>query len=284
MAATIIDGKAIAAQIRTEIRHEATDFYQRTGRSPKLHVFLVGEDPASGIYVRNKSKAAAETGITAITTLLPAATSQAELLARLHEANADIDTDGILVQTPLPRQIDTRAVLDAVDPQKDVDGFHPENAGLLLQGRPRFAPCTPAGIMEMLNRSGIPVSGKRVVVMGRSDIVGKPMAALLLARDATVTNVHKRTRDVAGLCRDAEILIAAVGVAGLVGRDYIRPGAVVVDVGINRVDGKIRGDVDFEVAREIASAITPVPGGVGPLTIAMLLKNTAKAANLRCSA
>jgi methylenetetrahydrofolate dehydrogenase (NADP+)/methenyltetrahydrofolate cyclohydrolase len=281
VSAIILDGKKIAAELRAEAAAEARTFRELAGRSPKLQVFLVGEDPASTIYVRNKSKAAEEAGIEAPTTALPAQTSLADLLARLAEANRDASTDGILVQMPLPSPIDSRAVLDAVDPEKDVDGFHPVNVGLLHQGRPRFVPCTPAGIMELLSRYGIAVEGRRAVVVGRSEIVGKPMAALLLARNATVTTAHSRTRDLSAVCREAEILVAAIGRAKLFGRNHVAPGATVIDVGITRREGKLSGDVDFEAVRQVAGAITPVPGGVGPLTIAMLLKNTAKAARLR---
>ena len=281
VSAIVLDGKKIAAEIRAEAAAGAAEFRRLAGRAPKLRVFIVGDDPASAVYVRNKSKAAEEAGIEAPTTVLPARTSQADLLARLAEVNGDASTDGILVQMPLPSPIDSRTVLDAVDPEKDVDGFHPVNVGLLHQGRPRFVPCTPAGILQLLDRYAIPIEGRRAVVVGRSEIVGKPMAALLLARNATVTTAHSRTRDLAAVCREAEILVAAIGRARLFGRDHVAPGATVVDVGITRQEGKLSGDVDFEAVREVAGAITPVPGGVGPLTIAMLLKNTVKAAWLR---
>jgi methylenetetrahydrofolate dehydrogenase (NADP+)/methenyltetrahydrofolate cyclohydrolase len=281
VSAEILDGRRIAAELRAEAAREAAEFRSLAGRRPRLHVILVGEDPASAVYVRNKGRAAEEAGIDAPTTRLPEATPPAELLERIAASNADRGVDGILVQLPLPGQIDTRAVLDSVDPGKDVDGFHPENAGLLHQGRPRFVPCTPAGIVEMLRRCGIDPSGRRAVVVGRSDIVGKPMAALLLAANATVTIAHSRTRDLRAVCREADILVAAVGRAHLIGREHVSPGAVVVDVGMNRIDGRLCGDVDFEAVRPIASAITPVPGGVGPLTIAMLLKNTVRAARSR---
>ncbi len=281
VAALILDGKKIAAELRAEAAAGAAEFRRRHGRAPKLIVFLAGEDPASTVYVRNKAKASAEAGIDAPTVNLPANVAQEELLARLAEANRDPATDGILVQLPLPSRIDTRAVLDAVAPEKDVDGFHPENVGRLHQGRPRFVPCTPAGILELLERYRIPVEGRRAVVVGRSDIVGKPMAALLLARNATVTTAHSRTRDLAGVCREAEILVAAIGRPRFLGAAHVAPGATAVDVGINRVEGKLVGDLDFEAVAPIAGAVTPVPGGVGPLTIAMLLKNTVKAARLR---
>jgi methylenetetrahydrofolate dehydrogenase (NADP+)/methenyltetrahydrofolate cyclohydrolase len=278
LSAAILDGRAIAARLREEAAAEASEFAAASGRRPRLHVILVGDDPASAGYVRNKSKAAEKAGIDAPTTRLSADTAAAELLSRVRSSDDDPDVDGILVQLPLPLQIDARAILDAVDPAKDVDGFHPENAGLLMQGRPRFCPCTPAGIMEMLRRSGIDPAGRRAVVVGRSEIVGKPMAALLLSANATVTAAHSRTRDLASVCREADILVAAVGRAGLITPDHVSPGAVVIDVGQNWGDGSVRGDVDFEAVRRVASAITPVPGGVGPMTIACLLRNTLLAA------
>lgn len=281
VSAVILDGKKIAAELRAEAAAGAGEFRKRHGRDPKLQVFIVGDDPASAIYVRHKGKAAAEAGIGAPTAALSADASQAELLDRLREANDDPSVDGILVQMPLPKQIDSRAVLDAVDPMKDVDGFHPDNVGRLAQGRPRFVPCTPAGILELLARYGIPLEGRRAVVVGRSEIVGKPMAALLINASATVTTAHSRTRDLRGVCRQAEILVAAVGKPKFFGSDAVAPGATVIDVGINRIDGRIVGDVDFEAVKDLAGALTPVPGGVGPLTIAMLLKNTLKAARLR---
>jgi methylenetetrahydrofolate dehydrogenase (NADP+)/methenyltetrahydrofolate cyclohydrolase len=281
MTARILDGKALAAELRFEAAAEAAEFRKRSGRSPRLVVFLVGEDPGSAIYVRSKAKAAGESGIEATTETLPETIREADILSRIRRANEDARTDGILVQMPLPSAIDARRVLDTIDPMKDVDGFHPENAGLLVQGRPRFVPCTPAGILELLERNKIPIVGKRAVVVGRSEIVGRPAAALLVKRDATVMIAHSKTRDLAAVCREAEILVAAIGRPGFIGKDHVSPGATVIDVGINREDGKIRGDVDFEAVREIAGALSPVPGGVGPLTVAMLLKNTAKAAALR---
>lgn len=281
MTARILDGRAIAAQIREEAARDAARFRLSHGRPPRLVVFVAGEDPASAVYVRNKTRAAAAAGIDAQTVELPESVSTEDLLALVGRADDDDATDGILVQMPLPGGVDGRRVLDAVAPEKDVDGFHPINVGLLQQGRPRFVSCTPAGILELLIRSGIPVSGRRAVIIGRSDIVGKPMAALLLAGNATVTITHSKTRDLPAVCREAEILVAAVGRAGLVTAEFVRDGAVVIDVGITRTAEGLRGDVDFDSVKEKASAITPVPGGVGPLTVAMLLRNTVSAAQRR---
>jgi methylenetetrahydrofolate dehydrogenase (NADP+) / methenyltetrahydrofolate cyclohydrolase len=281
MTARILDGRAIAAQIREEAARDAARFRLSHGRPPRLVVFVAGEDPASAVYVRNKTRAAAAAGIDAQTVELPESVSTEDLLALVGRADDDDATDGILVQMPLPGGVDGRRVLDAVAPEKDVDGFHPINVGLLQQGRPRFVSCTPAGILELLIRSGIPVSGRRAVIIGRSDIVGKPMAALLLAGNATVTITHSKTRDLPAVCREAEILVAAVGRAGLVTVEFVRDGAVVIDVGITRTAEGLRGDVDFDSVKEKASAITPVPGGVGPLTVAMLLRNTVSAAQRR---
>ena len=273
-----LEGTAVAAALRSEAAAEAADFRARFGRAPGLRVILAGDDPGSTVYVRNKERAARDAGIAADTVRLPATTSESALLARVAEANRDPAVDGLLVQMPLPSSIDTRRVLDAVDPGKDVDGFHPLNVGLLQQGRPHLVPCTPAGIMELLRRSEIVVAGRRAVVVGRSEIVGKPMAALLLAAHATVTTTHSRTPDLPAVCREGEILVVAIGRPRFVTAEFVRPGAVVIDVGINRVDSILTGDVDFASVRAVASAATPVPGGVGPLTVAMLLKNTVKAA------
>jgi methylenetetrahydrofolate dehydrogenase (NADP+)/methenyltetrahydrofolate cyclohydrolase len=271
---------------------------------PGLRVLLVGANPASLSYVSAKTKAALEAGIHAETLRLPAEISPEALLAEVARANADPAVHGILVQLPLPSGHVATRVLDSIDPRKDVDGFHPENVGLLHQGRPRFVPCTPAGILELLDAYEIPLSGRRAVVLGRSDIVGKPIATLLTARDATVTVCHSKTRDLAAVCREADILVAAIGRPGLVTRDFVKPGAAVVDVGINRLESlagtpenlrgseRIRkaleekgrvlvGDVDYDDVAPVAGWITPVPGGVGPLTVAMLLQNTAKAARLQ---
>ncbi len=270
-----IDGKAIAASLRAEIAARVAGL----GFRPGLAVILVGEDPASAVYVRTKDRAAAAAGLDARSIRLPATASQAALLREIATLNADPAIDGILVQLPLPKHIDPARVVAAIDPAKDVDGFHPLNVGALAAGQPGLVPCTPLGVMRLLAAVGCPVAGARAVVLGRSAIVGRPMAALLLAADATVTVAHSRTRDLAGECRRAEILIAAVGRPGLVRGGWIAPGATVIDVGINRgADGKLTGDVAFAEAMEVAGAITPVPGGVGPMTIACLLENTVTAA------
>jgi methylenetetrahydrofolate dehydrogenase (NADP+)/methenyltetrahydrofolate cyclohydrolase len=246
-------------------------------------VILVGDDPGSTVYVRSKEKAARDAGIAAETIRLGADAKMGDLLGRVAEANADPAVDGLLVQMPLPSGLDSRRVLDAVDPAKDVDGFHPLNVGLLQQGRPHLVPCTPAGIVELLRRSSIPVAGRRAVVVGRSEIVGKPMAALLLAGNATVTVAHSKTPDLPRVCREAEILVVAIGRPRYVTAEFVRRGAVVIDVGINRLEGGLAGDVDFDSVKEVASAVTPVPRGVGPLTVAMLLKNTVRAAKARAA-
>ncbi len=280
MTAMVIDGKQIAEQTRAEAAAGALALKTRTGVIPHLAAVLVGEDPASAVYVRNKQIACNKAGFRSTLHRLPPSTGQAELLALVQALNADADVHGILVQLPLPKAIDTALILDAILPAKDVDGFHPENVGLLQQGRARFVPCTPAGVMRMLKVSGIETAGKHAVVIGRSDIVGKPMAALLAQKgaDATVTLCHSRTRDIGTFCREADILVAALGIPRFVQGDWIKPGAVVIDVGINRVGDKLVGDVDYLPAAQVAAAITPVPGGVGPMTIAMLLANTLQAA------
>ena len=278
MTARLLDGKALAEAVRREVAAEAKALPQ----PPGLAVVLVGNDPASDVYVRGKEKAAAEAGFKSVLDRRPASTTQEDLLKIVRQHNADPTIHGYLVQLPLPAHIDPDAVTDAIDPRKDVDGFHPENQGLLLRGAPRFVPATPRAVVEILKRSGIETQGKRVVIVGRSSIVGKPLAAALLAKgkgaDATVTVAHSRTRDLPAVCREADILVAAIGQPRFVTRDLVKPGAVVIDVGINRVEGKLVGDVDFDAVREVASAITPVPGGVGPMTIAMLLRNTLDAA------
>ena len=278
MPGELIDGKRIAAEVRAEVAAEAERLRAETGVTPGLAVVIVGDDPASHVYVRNKDKAAKDAGFHSSTNQLPAETSEAELLALVASFNRDPTIHGILVQLPLPRHIDERKVLAAISPWKDVDGFHPENQGLLLQGTPRFVPATPKGVQELLHRAKVETAGRHAVVLGRSNIVGKPLAALLVAKgpaaDCTVTVCHSRTRDLAAVTRSADILVAAIGVPEFVKRDMVKPGAVVIDVGINRVDGRLTGDVAFEEVREVASAITPVPGGVGPMTIAMLLRNT----------
>ena len=278
MTARLIDGKAVAAELRRSIAARVATL----GFRPGLRVVRVGEDPASGVYVRNKDKAAQEVGFDSATLHLPATTTEAELLAVVARLNADPDVDGILVQLPLPPQIRADRVISAVLPEKDVDGFHPLNAGRLASGQPGLVPCTPKGAMHLLRAAGASLPGARAVVLGRSNIVGRPMAQLLLAADCTVTIVHSRTRDLPAECRRAEILIAAVGRPEMVRGDWVTEGATVIDVGINRLpDGRLVGDVDFAGASLRAEAITPVPGGVGPMTIACLLENTLEAALAR---
>jgi len=276
--AAIIDGKAIAAGIRAELGIRVARLAGH-GVVPGLAVIIAGNDPASAIYVRNKARASGEIGIRSEVHALDAAISQETLAAFVRRLNADPAVHGILVQLPLPRHIDTRAVIETIAPEKDVDGFHYFNVGSLVTGEPAFYPCTPWGVMKMLEHEGVPVEGAHAVVVGRSTIVGKPMALLLLNGGATVTICHSKTRDLPSMNRQADILVAAVGRARLIRGDMVKPGAVVIDVGINRQpDGKLSGDVDFEAARAVASRITPVPGGVGPMTIAMLLANTVKSA------
>lgn len=278
MEARILDGKATAQAVREEVARRVAALVER-GLRPGLRVVLVGDDPASAVYVRNKDKAATGAGIDVGTIELPADTTQEALLAEIARLNGDPAVHGILVQLPLPKGLDEDAVVQAIDPAKDVDGLHPENVAALVQGRPGLVPCTPAGCIELLGRAGLELEGRHVVIVGRSMLVGKPLAQLCLARNATVTVCHSRTRDLDGHVSRADLVVAAVGVPKLVQGAWIRPGAVVLDVGINRgEDGKLVGDVDFETAREKASAITPVPGGVGPMTIAMLLSNTVLAA------
>ena len=302
MPATILDGNKIAAEIRAEVAAEAKALTE-AGMRPGLAVVLVGHNPASEIYVRGKVKSSEEVGIYSEKHTPPETVTTADLLALVDDLNRRDEIDGILVQLPLPRQVDSKKVLLTVDPAKDVDGFHPMNVGFLSTQRPGLVPCTPGGIMEMLRRSNIAVAGQEAVVVGRSDIVGKPMAMLLLNANATVTVCHSKTRDLPGVCRRADILVAAIGRAGMITRDFVRPGATVIDVGMNKITDRtdferyfkgnekreqafakngstLVGDVHPEVA-EIAGAITPVPGGVGPLTIAMLMSNTVRAAKLR---
>lgn len=278
MSAAIIDGKKLAAAVKAEAAAEVQQLKEQ-GVVPCLAVLLVGEDPASQVYVRGKANDCAECGIESRVIRLDAATTQEELLAQIEALAADDAVHGILVQLPLPAHIDEAAVIAAIPPEKDVDGFTPVNAGRLLTGEPCFAPCTPAGCLRMIRSTGIDITGKRAVVVGRSNIVGKPAALLLLAENATVTVCHSRTQNLADICRDADILVAAVGRQGFITGDMIKPGAVVIDVGINRgADGKLHGDVDFAAASEKAAFITPVPGGVGLMTRAMLMKNTVAAA------
>ena len=278
MSASLIDGKAIAAGFRQELAVRVARLKDR-GTIPGLAVVLVGDDPASQVYVRNKALACEATGILSQVHRLSAATPQEQLIAFVERLNADPAIHGILVQLPLPRPLDARAVIEAIRPDKDVDGFHYFNVGSLVVGEPAFYPCTPWGVMKMLEHEGVAIEGAHAVVVGRSTIVGKPMSLLLLNAGATVTICHSKTRDLGAMTRQADILVAAVGKARMIGADMVKPGAVVIDVGINRLpDGKLAGDVDFEAVREVASRITPVPGGVGPMTIAMLLANTVKSA------
>jgi methylenetetrahydrofolate dehydrogenase (NADP+)/methenyltetrahydrofolate cyclohydrolase len=279
----LLNGKVIAEEIRQEIAADVAALKAERGIVPCLAAILVGGDPASQIYVRNKEKACEQVGIESRVLRLPETTTTPELLRHINQFNADPSVHGILVQLPLPKSCNEQQILDAISPGKDVDAFHPENVGLLSQGRPRFLPCTPHGVQQLLVRNGIQTTGQHVVIVGRSDIVGKPMALMMVQKsadaDATVTVVHRRTKNFADLTRQADILIAAMGKAKFITGTMVKPGAVVVDVGINRLpDGKICGDVDFDSVKEVAGAISPVPGGVGPLTITMLLRNTLVAA------
>ena len=279
MSAKIIDGKILAAEVKACAAQAVRFLQERYGITPCLAVLLVGDDPASQVYVRGKANDCEACGIESRVIRLPAGTTQAELLARLGALAADSAVHGILVQLPLPRHIDPAAVIEAIPPEKDVDGFTPVNAGRLLNGEPCFAPCTPAGCLRMIEAAGVDLDGKHAVVVGRSNIVGKPAALLLMQKNATVTVCHSHTRDLAAVCRTADVLIAAVGKAGFITADMVKPGAVVIDVGINRgADGKLHGDVDFASVSEVASYITPVPGGVGLMTRAMLMLNTVQAA------
>lgn len=281
MSAQILDGKALAAEIRSEVKTQVAALAEK-GVSTALAVILVGDDSASQVYVRNKIKACADTGIRSLEFRMPAETTQQQLLAKIAELNADESVDGILVQLPLPKQINADAVISAIDPAKDVDGFHVANAGALVTGKQGFVPCTPFGVMRLIEKSGVNPRGKSSVIVGRSNIVGKPMALLLLAADATVTVAHSCTPDLSAVTRNADILVAAVGRAKLIKADMVKPGAVVIDVGMNRDEnGKLCGDVDFAEVKEVAGSITPVPGGVGPMTIAMLMQNTVLAAQMR---
>ena len=275
--ATILNGKALAKQVKRELKVEVSRLVER-GVRPGLAVVLVGDDPASAVYVRNKARACKRVGVTAFDHKLPAETPEAELLELVDKLNADPAVHGILVQLPLPSHINEEKVITAIHPDKDADGFHPVNLGRLLSGADATVACTPLGIMRLIQESGVTLKGANAVVVGRSTIVGKPVALLLLAEHCTVTMCHSRTRDLAGVVRGADVVVAAVGVPELVKGDWIKEGAVVIDVGINRVDDKLVGDVEYEAAEARAAAITPVPGGVGPMTIAMLLGNTIKAA------
>jgi methylenetetrahydrofolate dehydrogenase (NADP+)/methenyltetrahydrofolate cyclohydrolase len=282
MTAQLIDGKQIAARVRAEVQERAAAFAKARGRKPGLEVVLVGDDPASHVYVNSKEKASNEAGIRGAVHRLPATAPQAEVVALVQQLNARDDVDGILVQLPLPKHIDSEAVIATVDPKKDVDGLTAINAGLLALGREGLRPCTPFGCMRLLDEVRCDPEGKRAVVVGRSNLVGKPIAQMLLARNATVTMAHSRTPDLGAVVAEADIVIAAAGKRDLIRGAWIKPGAVVIDVGTNRNDkGKLCGDVEFEAAKTRASYITPVPGGVGPMTIAMLLSNTIDAANAR---
>ena len=290
MPAELLDGKAIAKQIQAETKTSIEEFVAQHQSAPVLAAVLVGDDPASQVYVRNKERACARVGIDSQLHRLPASTTTSEVIDLVKQLNHDHSVSGILVQLPLPDQVDAQLVLDTVAANKDVDAFHPLNVGLISQGRPQFLPCTPHGIVQLLFRYQLPTSGKQVCVIGRSDIVGKPMASMLVQRDsglgpemanATVTICHSRTKNLAEITRQADVLIAAIGRPNFVTADMIKPGATVVDVGINRTDEGLVGDVDFDQVLEVAGFLTPVPGGVGPLTVAMLLQNTLKAAQLQ---
>jgi methylenetetrahydrofolate dehydrogenase (NADP+)/methenyltetrahydrofolate cyclohydrolase len=281
MAARIIDGKAVAARVRKRVAGEVTAFETESDRPPALATVIVGDDPASEIYVGHKHRACEEAGMRSVHHGLAAETTENELLELVAELGLDRDIDGILVQLPVPEHIDPNRVVAAIDPAKDVDGLTPVSAGLLAHGAPGLVPCTPAGVMELLSHEGVDLEGAEAVVAGRSKLVGVPVARLLLAANATVTVCHSRTRDLLATCRRADVLVAAVGVPRLLGAEAVKPGAVVIDVGVNRTDDGLCGDVDFEAAAEVAAAITPVPGGVGPMTIAMLLVNTLAAARAR---
>jgi methylenetetrahydrofolate dehydrogenase (NADP+) / methenyltetrahydrofolate cyclohydrolase len=281
MAARIIDGREVAARVREQVARDVAAFTEQTGRPPGLATILVGDDPASAIYVANKRKACAEVGITDLHQHLPADTTDAEVAALIDRSNRDPEVSGILLQLPVPEGLDGAALTETIAPEKDVDGLTPVSAGRLMHGSPGLRPCTPLGVIELLDSYDVALEGAEAVVVGRSDLVGKPVAFLLLQRNATVTICHSRTRDLAGVCSRADVLIVAVGSPQLVGADHVKPGAAVIDVGINRTYDGLRGDVDFEAAVERAGVITPVPGGVGPMTIAMLLRNTVSAALLQ---
>jgi methylenetetrahydrofolate dehydrogenase (NADP+)/methenyltetrahydrofolate cyclohydrolase len=284
MPATIIDGKEVAAQVRAEVARDVAALRERTGHVPGLATILVGEDPASAVYVANKRKACAEAGITDHHQHLPADVTQAEVAGAIEECNLNPEVSGILLQLPVPAGLNGKELTALISPDKDVDGLTHISAGRLAQGAPGLRPCTPLGVLELLDRYSVPLEGAEAVVVGRSDLVGKPVAFLLLERNATVTMCHSRTRDLAGVCSRADVLVAAVGRAEMIGGDFVKPGAAVIDVGINRTDDGLKGDVQFDAAAERAGLITPVPGGVGPMTIAMLLRNTLTAASLQAGA
>lgn len=277
--ALIINGKEVSAKLRDDLKLEVAEFIKNTGVTPGLAVIIVGEDPASQVYVRNKHKGCVEAGMKSFEITMPECTTEEELLSKIAELNANDEVHGILVQLPLPKHINEDKIINAISPDKDVDAFHPVNVGKIMTGKYSFLPCTPAGIMALLDYYKVDISGKTCVVIGRSNIVGKPMALLLLEKNGTVTVCHSRTRDLPSVAKTADILVVAIGKANFVGADMVKEGAVVIDVGINRLDnGKLCGDVDFDAVEPIASAITPVPGGVGPMTITTLLKNTMTAA------
>lgn len=281
MSAKLIDGKQVSADVRARVAREVATFVATGGKVPVLATVIVGEDPASEVYVANKHRACEEAGMKSIHHALPGDTSEEDLLALVADLGRDPEVDGILVQLPVPEHIDPDRVVAAIDPAKDVDGLSPVSAGLLAAGNPAMVPCTPAGVIELIDHTGFDPEGSEAVIVGRSQLVGRPLISLLLDRNATVTACHSRTRDLAGVCRRADILVAAVGVPELVGADFVKPGAIVIDVGINRTENGLVGDVDFEPASEVAGWITPVPGGVGPMTIAMLMSNTLRAAQGR---
>lgn len=281
MGASLIDGKAIAAEVRAEVKASVADFSAAYDRRPVLATVLVGEDPASEVYVANKHRACEETGMESRHISLSTDTTEAELVQQVGQLGADDEVDGILVQLPVPAQIDPDVVISSIPHQKDVDGLNPYNAGLLASGSPGMVPCTPAGVIDLLVRTDTEIQGARAVVVGRSNLVGRPVASLLLDRDATVTICHSKTADLAAECRQADILVAAVGIPQMIRADWVKPGATVIDVGINRTEDGLVGDVDFAGVSEVAGAITPVPGGVGPMTIARLMANTLKAAQSR---
>ena len=280
MSATIIDGKAVSAAVRAEVAQDVAAFRERTGRAPGLATILVGDDPASAVYVANKRKACVEVGIIDFHQHLPADASQDQVAAVIEDANGNPEVSGILLQLPVPEGLNGKELTSLIEADKDVDGLTHVSAGRLMQGAPGLRPCTPLGVIELLDRYSVALEGAEAVVVGRSDLVGKPVAFLLLHRNATVTICHSRTRDLPGVCSRADVLIAAIGRAEMIGADYIKPGAAVIDVGINRTDDGLKGDVKFDEAVEKAGLITPVPGGVGPMTIAMLLRNTLIAAKL----
>ena len=284
MAARVIDGKAVAAAVRERVKVDVAAYTAETGRVPGLATVLVGEDEASKVYVGMKRRNSEEVGMRSIHHEPDASIGEAELLGLVQDLNEDDEVDGILVQLPLPAHIDENAIVAAIDPAKDVDGLTPVNAGLLAHGDPGLVPCTPSGVMELLRHEGVELEGAEAVVVGRSKLVGIPVARLLLRANATVTVCHSRTRDLGATCRRADVLVAAVGVPRLLGAEAVKPGAVVIDVGVNRLEEGLVGDVDYEAAAEVAAAITPVPGGVGPMTIAMLLSNTLQAARMRTTA